>query len=573
VNDRGKPQNDPAQPDERARELVEQLNLLEAVDQRVTPEHVAQRFQELLKNADPSTPADVEQQALRESGIRRAGRWHRRLPRVPRRIPVLAAFTERRSVLAKARAGAGQPGAPGIGWVTRFLIWLSGANLRIAAECPGERPKYTGLGAAVLISAAMAGVSLAFALGTVLNAGWGIALPFAFAWGASILLLNRLFVVSLPRKPRASLIAVIPRLLLAVLVGLTISTPIVLQVFRPEIQQEITVLHDQAVAVYDAQLHTGPAAKQIQAEQAEVTALRAAISNGGTPGSSVRDPALQNLIKERGQAQTDAQMQYAKWQCQLYGTGPGGERCPVGSGELADDALRAYQNDEAVIADYNAQIKTLEQADLSSAMRKLQADQISLQQQADSFNLADQGNTGLLISLQALDKVAAGNSNLETARWILLVLFVLIDCMPVAIKVMLNFSPESAYDRMLEAEEKMQLQVAAEEREVRLAAHMKAAEARSAAEQDRLAGLSASRPDVTPETVAARRRVEAEMLKAWESDQTRNLVGEARKLGIPVVAILDYGDPNEVSFQVPGNEDAICGVALLTRVERRTAGG
>jgi small subunit ribosomal protein S2 len=44
-------------------------------------------------------------------------------------------------------------------------------------------------------------------------------------------------------------------------------------------------------------------------------------------------------------------------------------------------------------------------------------------------------------------------------------------------------------------------------------------------------------------------------------------VGEARKLGIPVVAILDTNcDPDDVDYKIPGNDDAIRSVTLLTRV-------
>jgi small subunit ribosomal protein S2 len=44
-------------------------------------------------------------------------------------------------------------------------------------------------------------------------------------------------------------------------------------------------------------------------------------------------------------------------------------------------------------------------------------------------------------------------------------------------------------------------------------------------------------------------------------------VSEARKLGIPVIAILDTNcDPDEVDYPIPGNDDAIRSVALLTRV-------
>ena len=49
-------------------------------------------------------------------------------------------------------------------------------------------------------------------------------------------------------------------------------------------------------------------------------------------------------------------------------------------------------------------------------------------------------------------------------------------------------------------------------------------------------------------------------------------VGEARKLGIPVVAILDTNcDPDEVDYPIPGNDDAIRSAALLTKVIARAA--
>lgn len=55
----------------------------------------------------------------------------------------------------------------------------------------------------------------------------------------------------------------------------------------------------------------------------------------------------------------------------------------------------------------------------------------------------------------------------------------------------------------------------------------------------------------------------------WVVDTNKEhlAVDEARKLGIPVVAILDTNcDPDLVDFPIPGNDDAIRAVALLTRV-------
>ncbi|WP_084129897.1 30S ribosomal protein S2 [Demequina sp. NBRC 110055] len=55
----------------------------------------------------------------------------------------------------------------------------------------------------------------------------------------------------------------------------------------------------------------------------------------------------------------------------------------------------------------------------------------------------------------------------------------------------------------------------------------------------------------------------------WVVDTNKEhlAVDEARKLGVPVVGILDSNcDPDQVSYGIPGNDDAIRAVGLLTRV-------
>src|SRR4029079_4853685 len=54
----------------------------------------------------------------------------------------------------------------------------------------------------------------------------------------------------------------------------------------------------------------------------------------------------------------------------------------------------------------------------------------------------------------------------------------------------------------------------------------------------------------------------------WVVDNNKEhiAVGEARKLGIPVIAILDTNcDPDLVDYPIPGNDDAIRSAALLTK--------
>jgi small subunit ribosomal protein S2 len=55
----------------------------------------------------------------------------------------------------------------------------------------------------------------------------------------------------------------------------------------------------------------------------------------------------------------------------------------------------------------------------------------------------------------------------------------------------------------------------------------------------------------------------------WVVDAKREhlAVDEAKKLGIPVIGILDTNaDPDEFQYPIPGNDDAIRSVSLLTRI-------
>ena len=47
----------------------------------------------------------------------------------------------------------------------------------------------------------------------------------------------------------------------------------------------------------------------------------------------------------------------------------------------------------------------------------------------------------------------------------------------------------------------------------------------------------------------------------------RNAVAEARKLGIPIVAIVDTNcDPDEIDYVIPGNDDAIRAIKLISSI-------
>ncbi|MBM7786799.1 30S ribosomal protein S2 [Tenggerimyces flavus] len=75
--------------------------------------------------------------------------------------------------------------------------------------------------------------------------------------------------------------------------------------------------------------------------------------------------------------------------------------------------------------------------------------------------------------------------------------------------------------------------------------------------------------DKLDRTLGGIRRMQRVPSAVWIVDTKKEhlAVDEAKKLGIPVIAILDTNcDPDEVTYPIPGNDDAIRSVALLTRI-------
>lgn len=75
--------------------------------------------------------------------------------------------------------------------------------------------------------------------------------------------------------------------------------------------------------------------------------------------------------------------------------------------------------------------------------------------------------------------------------------------------------------------------------------------------------------DKLEKTLGGIRNVTKTPSALWVVDTNKEhlAITEAKKLGIPVIAILDTNcDPDDVTIGIPGNDDAIRSVGLLTRV-------
>ena len=130
------------------------------------------------------------------------------------------------------------------GGFTRFLWWCAGADEQILRYSSySDHVKYQGIGGVVLATGVLAAISMGFAIQIIFEntfATVGIGL----GWGMVVFNLDRFIVSSTGKGDGDSTISwselgnATPRLLMAILLGFTISAPLETVLFQTEIQRE-----------------------------------------------------------------------------------------------------------------------------------------------------------------------------------------------------------------------------------------------------------------------------------------------------------------------------------------------
>ena len=124
------------------------------------------------------------------------------------------------------------------------FFWIcSGANRHILRQCPTEYSKYFGIGGTIFFTAAMAGLSGFYAFYTIFNNQW-IAICFGIFWGLLIFNLDRFIVNTMYSDgkhtiSKSEFISGLPRIIIAIFLGIVISTPLEMKIFEDRIEQQI----------------------------------------------------------------------------------------------------------------------------------------------------------------------------------------------------------------------------------------------------------------------------------------------------------------------------------------------
>jgi hypothetical protein len=127
---------------------------------------------------------------------------------------------------------------------TKFLWWCAGADEKILQYSSySDHVKYVGIGGVVLATGFMAALSMGFAIHTIFDTWW-VTITIALAWAVIVFNLDRFIVSSTGKGDGDSSISLselgnaTPRLIMAILLGLTISAPLETKIFSKEIERE-----------------------------------------------------------------------------------------------------------------------------------------------------------------------------------------------------------------------------------------------------------------------------------------------------------------------------------------------
>ncbi|GAA1592513.1 hypothetical protein GCM10009678_88410 [Actinomadura kijaniata] len=425
----------------------------------------------------------------------------------------------------------------------RPLIWLSGARPEILARCPTEVGKYQGIGAAVLITAVMAAISMAFALAMAVRAPLAVAVVFATLWGLAIMMLDRWLVTTVNRQPLwwQTVLPALPRLLFALLIGFVVSTPLTLQVFDREIQAELEVMKRAGADGNAAAAANGSLGRRIAALDTEAKQLERTIASGGDTGADLNaDPTIVGLRSREEQALRRVADARKGLLCELGGSG----RCRAGEGPLARERRRELTAAEAELNDVRTQIAdrrdqlrrqgtTARAENLRAAQERLgkvRPELATLQRQQNELNAGfaarNANATGLLKRLEALDRLTDRSGTLFWAHLLLMLLFTSIEILPIFVKLLLSLMPrQNLYERILEDEERWRHLVARELGRREQNAQILAGE--DILTQARL--LREARDAALPRMVEATVRAELEIAQAalhhWRDRELRDLPG------------------------------------------------
>ncbi len=317
-----------------------------------------------------------------------------------------------------------------------LFIWSSGADMEVLEQVPMEKNKFYGIGGTIVFTALMASFAGGYAFYTAFDDTF-LSVFFGLFWGALIFNLDRYIVSSFgvgdgqKTISRQEIIEATPRLIMAIILGLVISTPLELKLFETEINAEIKRLND--ITTQELEINFSA-----QADSLSITYL-----------SEIKeiDNKIQFRNAEINELKNRRDLAYDKYMCELNGTCGTGK---PGEGPVFREAKDNYNRLNGEFKEVEGRYNALNQQDLETKRGKEktinQLRENARNKIASTQNEYDSRN-GLLARLEALGSLTSSDASLWAAKWLITLLFVFIEIAPILFKMMTERGP---YDDIMD---------------------------------------------------------------------------------------------------------------------------
>ncbi|MEV5414037.1 DUF4407 domain-containing protein [Thermopolyspora sp. NPDC052614] len=356
----------------------------------------------------------------------------------------------------------------------RRLRVLAGVDEKMLDKVPLERTRFTGLGGVVLGTAAVAGLSMWFAVGQVLG-GWHVAMLIPVVmWALIVLNLDRWLVSAATGMWQRRVLMMFPRLLMAALLGVVIAEPLVLRVFETAVEQHVKDGREQARELEQARwigCNPKPPAPPTRRDCDAARLASVGVESRSDTITKLEASArrLETRI-DRAEKHLSDLVELARKECVgedgegLSGKRGEGPLCIRNRADAADfEARSGLDKDRTRLNGLRDQIARLrgplaaEEADFEARLDR------AIRERLDDLPTKDDP-IGLLERMKALHELTAANPYLFAASWLIRLFLIVIDCLPVLVKLM---GGTTAYDRMVATEIRRREEVHAREAELR----------------------------------------------------------------------------------------------------------
>ncbi|GAA3019869.1 DUF4407 domain-containing protein [Streptosporangium longisporum] len=345
----------------------------------------------------------------------------------------------------------------------RFLRRFTGVDEKILASVPQERSRYTSLGGVVVSTALIAGTSMLGALTLLSQASLLYLLPVAALWGLIIANIDRFLITSLngDNDGWSRWGNLLIRLALAVVIGVFIAEPLTLKIFQERLDRQIMEERNQAISLIESRHKQCNPLRAAAPADVDCTGFildgsdkALAVEGNMTQRQSVLQAAEDRLAADmeeqaRLEGRRDRECYGVKVSNRTTGIPGNGPECKARNNELNTFlAGHDISQQKAEVAKLKAKLGLLAadraraETERAAVLSRKITERVEKEKQAYT-------NIGLLDRWEALGTIAGQSGMVSFAHWLLRIIFVLLDCMPIISK-MLNGKTE--YDRLLTQE-------------------------------------------------------------------------------------------------------------------------